>query len=203
MSGSVAPPDAGAGVTSDPEAVRAFEHAGWQRAAAEYDATFAPASAQFVEMLLEVAAVGAGTRLLDLCCGTGVATAAAAARGADAIGVDFSTAMLEAARRAHPRSASSGATPAVVRRGSVEFRGASPAASRPGASRDAAGVASGGRIAFTTWALPEVNIAGGCFSTRSAFGDLQAAKRAFRRQSRHPRCRVALAGSRRLRRVPG
>jgi hypothetical protein len=32
--------------TFDPESVRAFEHAGWQRAAAGYDATFARATVQ-------------------------------------------------------------------------------------------------------------------------------------------------------------
>ena len=37
----------------DPEAVRAFEHAGWQEAAAEYEATFAKATAPFVEALLD------------------------------------------------------------------------------------------------------------------------------------------------------
>ena len=75
--------------TFDPEAVRAFEHAGWQRAATEYNANFARASAQFVEPLLDAASVAAGTKVLDLCSGTGLVAAAAALRGAASIGVDF------------------------------------------------------------------------------------------------------------------
>src|SRR5438045_1363155 len=84
----------------DPEAVRAFEHAGWQEAAAEYEATFAQATAPFVEALLDAAGTGAGMKLLDVCCGTGIVTAAAAARGASVVGIDFSPAMLRLCRDA-------------------------------------------------------------------------------------------------------
>jgi len=38
-----------------PEAVRAFEHAGWQRAASSYRNSFAHAAAPFVAPLLEAA----------------------------------------------------------------------------------------------------------------------------------------------------
>ncbi len=86
----------------EPESVRAFEHAGWQRAAAEYNAIFARASGCFVEPLLDAAGVAEGTQVLDLCCGTGLVAAAAARRAAALIGVDFSSAMLAEARRAHP-----------------------------------------------------------------------------------------------------
>src|SRR5207248_9622316 len=63
----------------DPEAVRAFEHAGWQEAAAEYEATFAQETAPFVEALLDDAGPGAGLKLLVVCCGTGLDNDAAAA----------------------------------------------------------------------------------------------------------------------------
>src|SRR2546429_8855620 len=63
----------------DPEAVRAFEHAGWQEAAAEYEATFAQATAACVEALLDAAGTGAGMKPLEACCRTGICTAAAAA----------------------------------------------------------------------------------------------------------------------------
>ena len=43
----------------EPEAVRAFEHAGWQRAAARYKDTFAQATAPFIAPLLEAAGVSA------------------------------------------------------------------------------------------------------------------------------------------------
>src|SRR5260370_8616136 len=88
--------------TLDTGAVRDCEHAGWQRGAGQYDARFARASAQFVEPLLDAAGVAAGTKVLDLCCGTGLVAAAAARRGAVPTGVDFSSAMLIQARRARP-----------------------------------------------------------------------------------------------------
>ena len=78
----------------DPDSVRAFEHAGWQLAAAEYDATFAQTSTPFVEALLD-----AGAPLLEdrgkefgLCRGIfsvrdGGAHAAAARRLAVGLGV--------------------------------------------------------------------------------------------------------------------
>ncbi|MBV9017884.1 MAG: methyltransferase domain-containing protein [Alphaproteobacteria bacterium] len=87
----------------DPETVRAFEHAGWQQSAAAYDATFAHATMPFVEALLDTGGVTVGTALLDLCCGTGVVTGAATARGARAIGYDFSPAILNEARQRHPQ----------------------------------------------------------------------------------------------------
>ena len=87
----------------NPDAVRAFEHAGWQRAAGEYDRTFARASAPFVEVLLDAAGAAAGTRMLDVCCGTGVVAGRAAERGAVMTGIDFSRAMLAEARRGYPR----------------------------------------------------------------------------------------------------
>src|SRR5580765_640839 len=86
----------------DPEAVRAFEHAGWQLAAAEYDATFARASSRFAAALLDAAEVGIGSRVLDVCCGTGVVASAAARRGAEVTGIDFAAAMLGRARCGHP-----------------------------------------------------------------------------------------------------
>jgi SAM-dependent methyltransferase len=171
-------------VSFDPEAVRAFEHAGWQVAAAEYDATFAPASVQFVDPLLDAAAIGGGSRVLDVCCGTGIATAAAARRGAVATGLDFSAAMLEQARRSHREI--------VFDQGDAE---ALPFADRsftavvsnfgvhhvPDPAR-AIGEAlrvlrPGGRVAFTTWAKPEENIAWRLLSDAIAgHGDPNAAK---------------------------
>src|SRR6266851_2404088 len=87
----------------DPQAIRAFEHAGWQRAAPRYGGTFAAATRGFIAALLDAARVGLHTRVLDVACGPGYVAAAAAARGAGAAGVDFSPAMLAVARAAHPR----------------------------------------------------------------------------------------------------
>src|SRR2546421_10835596 len=81
--------------------IREFEYAGWQVAALSYDA-FADATALFVDPLLQAAGVKAGTGLLDVACGTGVASARAAERGARVTGVDFSPEMIAAARKRHP-----------------------------------------------------------------------------------------------------
>lgn len=86
----------------DPEAIRAFEHARWERAAPAFAVSFATATGQFVEALLDAAGVRSGTHVLDVACGSGVAAAEAAARGAIATGVDFSPAMLAVAGAAHP-----------------------------------------------------------------------------------------------------
>ena len=71
--------------------------AGWQSAAATYDG-FAGATRLFVPALVQAAGARPGMRLLDIACGTGVASQAAADAGARVTGVDFSPAMLTMAR---------------------------------------------------------------------------------------------------------
>ena len=88
-----------------PEAVRAFEHAGWQRAASSYGNSFAHATAPFVTPLLEAAEISAGQHVLDVACGPGHLAAAASARGAIAQGLDFSAEMVGIARNLHPEVA--------------------------------------------------------------------------------------------------
>jgi SAM-dependent methyltransferase len=82
-------------------AVRDFEREGWKNAAASYDG-FAGATRLFVPALTQAVGAKPGMRLLDVACGTGVATAAAAVAGANVTGVDFSPAMLVMARSLHP-----------------------------------------------------------------------------------------------------
>jgi SAM-dependent methyltransferase len=86
----------------DPEAVREFERAGWNRAAAAYERSFATATRQFIEPLLDAAGIEAGSGVLDLCCGPGFVGAAARTRGAIVSGLDFSPAMLAEARARFP-----------------------------------------------------------------------------------------------------
>ena len=168
----------------DPEAVRAFEHAGWQQAAAEYDATFAQATAPFVETLLDAAGVVAGIRVLDVCCGTGLVTAAATARGARTIGLDFSPAMLHQARHAHPElQFDEGDAEALLYADDsfdavVSNFGIHHVARPDKALAEATRVLRpGGRIAFTTWAAPAENIAWRLlFDAIREHGDLDAAK---------------------------
>jgi SAM-dependent methyltransferase len=86
----------------DPEAVREFERAGWNRAAGSYAATFAVATRQFIDPLLDAGAVVPGTDVLDLCCGPGFVADAAFGRGARVTGMDFSIGMLDQARTRFP-----------------------------------------------------------------------------------------------------
>jgi len=82
-------------------ALRDFELAGWQSAAATYDG-FSGATRLFVPALVEAAGARAGARLLDIACGTGIAAQAAADAGARITGLDFSPAMLATAHSLHP-----------------------------------------------------------------------------------------------------
>jgi ubiquinone/menaquinone biosynthesis C-methylase UbiE len=167
----------------DPEAVRAFEHAGWQLVAADYDATFAQASTQFAVALLDAAEVGAGTRLLDVCCGTGIVAAAAASRGADVTGIDFSAAMLDQARRRHPQlrfdegDAEALPYPDASFAAVVSNFGIHHIAHSDRAMAEARRVLRpGGRLAITNWAAPVENVAWGLlFDAIGAHGDLRAA----------------------------
>jgi SAM-dependent methyltransferase len=168
----------------DPGAVRAFEHAGWQKAAAQYAATFAAATREFVAALLDAGAVGPGMAVLDLCCGTGVVAGAAAARGASVTGLDFSPAMLAEALAAHPVlrfvEADGEALPfpdgsfdAVVSGFGVHHV---PRPERALAEAHRV-LRPGGRIAFATWAAPAENIAWQLlFDAIALHGDPDAAK---------------------------
>src|ERR1700751_6176111 len=86
----------------EPEAIRTFEHAGWQRAASSYGSSFAHATAPYIEPLFEAAELSPDPHLFDVACGTGNLAAAAAARGATSHGLDFSPEMVGIARSAHP-----------------------------------------------------------------------------------------------------
>ena len=83
-------------------AFHAFEQAGWQRAAAHYPSTFGALTQLAAQPLLDAAHVSAGTRMLDVASGPGYVAAAAAARGARVVGIDFSAAMVDEARRRYP-----------------------------------------------------------------------------------------------------
>jgi ubiquinone/menaquinone biosynthesis C-methylase UbiE len=85
----------------DPSSFKGMEHAGWGRNAAGYDKLFGSITRHAIDPLLDATAVHAGTAMLDLCCGPGYGAAAAAGRGAHAVGIDFSQAMVETARGLH------------------------------------------------------------------------------------------------------
>jgi SAM-dependent methyltransferase len=168
----------------DPDAIRAFEHARWERAAAVYDATFAGATRPFIQALLDAAEVARGMRLLDIACGPGLVASEGRSRGAAAQGLDFSPAMLAVAR---------------ARDNQVRFdEGDAEALPYPNAAFDAVVANFGihhvprpilavreahrvllrsGRVAFSFWAEPGENIAWKLvFDAVARHGDRQAAR---------------------------
>jgi SAM-dependent methyltransferase len=93
----------GAGGRARVSAFKAFEADGWSERAGTYDALMARATAFAIEPLLDAAGVGRGTRVLDVGCGLGTLSAAAAARGATVTGADLAEGMLAEARGRHPQ----------------------------------------------------------------------------------------------------
>ena len=164
----------------DPAAFRQFEHQGWQEVATQYHGGFAAVTTQSLPALLEAARVTQGVRVLDVACGPGYAAAAGAARGAVAIGVDFSSEMIEEARGRYP---------------GIEFReGDAEQLSFPDSTFDAVVLnfgmlhlgrpeqalrethrvlRPGGRIAFTVWDMPNRAIGFGIvLAAIQKYGDL-------------------------------
>lgn len=146
---------------TDSQTFRDFEHAGWERAAAFYGDAFGGITEQAAGPLLDSVRAGRGTRLLDVASGPGYVTGAAADRGAAAIGLDFSAAMVAEARRRYSASTfregdaealpfHTGTFDAVVMNFGLLHLG------RPDAALGEAHrvLRAGGRYAFTVWASP-------------------------------------------------
>jgi SAM-dependent methyltransferase len=87
-------------VTGD--AFKTFETGAWHDRARTYDLVVGAVTARVGEELLDAVGAGPGVRLLDVGCGPGTIAAAAAARGARAVGVDLAAGMLELGRERHP-----------------------------------------------------------------------------------------------------
>jgi SAM-dependent methyltransferase len=81
-----------------------FERAGWRDPALceNYDARLSTVTAQCIDALLDAAGVKAGALVLDVATGAGYVAAAAAKRGAEACGVDFSATQVALARSRYP-----------------------------------------------------------------------------------------------------
>jgi SAM-dependent methyltransferase len=151
-------------MASSGQSFREFELAGWENAGvvAKYHEHISAVTTQSVEALLDAAGIRRGSRVLDVATGAGYLAGAAAQRGADAIGVDFSAAQVQMARDRYPavrfERADAEALPfdpqsfhAVVNAfGMCHF----PNPDR--ALREAFRVLkSGGSVAFTVWDVPE------------------------------------------------
>ncbi|MCZ6489690.1 MAG: methyltransferase domain-containing protein [Acidobacteria bacterium] len=148
--------------SADPGAFRAFEHAGWLQVAEQYNNFFASLTGQTIGPLLDAAGVTNGARLLDVATGPGYVAAAAAQRGASALGLDFSAAMVALARRQYPEAEfregdaeqlpfPDGSFDAVVTNFGL-LHLATPEKALMEAHRV---LRPGGRIGFTVWARPD------------------------------------------------
>lgn len=81
---------------------REFEHAAWERAAANYAHSFETVTAPFARPLLDAVGCEAGLQVLDVACGSGFITSLAASMGAVPTGVDFSAGMVAQSRERYP-----------------------------------------------------------------------------------------------------
>jgi len=147
--------------TIDAAAFHDFERDGWERAAEYYAAAFGDVTGQIAAPLLDAVGAGKGARVLDVATGPGFVAAAAANRGATVTALDFSPAMIAAARRLHPgivfRDGDAEALPfddasfdaVVMNFGLLHL--ARPESAIAEAHRV---LRPGGRYAFTVWAPP-------------------------------------------------
>jgi SAM-dependent methyltransferase len=87
--------------SKDPVEYLDFERSGWGAAIGGYNDTFGAVTRQTVQATLDAAQVGSGARVLDICCGPGMLSEAAAKRGAHATGLDF-PGVVELARKLVP-----------------------------------------------------------------------------------------------------
>jgi len=85
-----------------PATFKDYELQGWSEKAEAYGSLFGTATVHIAGPMLDAAAVGRGTRLLDIASGPGFVAASGAGRGADVIGADFAQPMVEQARRRYP-----------------------------------------------------------------------------------------------------
>jgi ubiquinone/menaquinone biosynthesis C-methylase UbiE len=90
--------------THIPQSWKDIERAGWTQNASGYHARAGQMTTAMVDPMLTAVEARPGIRLLDVCCGPGYVAGAAAARGAAAVGIDITPAMIEEARRRFPNA---------------------------------------------------------------------------------------------------
>jgi ubiquinone/menaquinone biosynthesis C-methylase UbiE len=141
-----------------------FELAGWEdpATAIEYDRHLSLVTTQSVDALLDDAHVGRGCRVVDIATGAGYVAAAAAQRGARAVGIDFSATQVRLARQRYPNirfeQANAEALPfeAESFESAVNAFGLCHLPDPDLALRETFRVLkSGGRVAFSVWDTPD------------------------------------------------
>ena len=149
-------------MASGAEEFKAFEAAGWSRRADTYGLVTGAITARFVGPLLDAARVGAGMWVLDVATGPGHVAAAAAARGAEPVGVDIAEGMLAVARRDYPQLAFRSGDAEALPFADCSFDAVVGAFVLNHLPRPEVAVAelarvlgSGGRLALSVWDVPE------------------------------------------------
>jgi len=146
----------------DAGAFDAYEQAGWEAIAGRFYELWSPVTSQAIDALFEAAHVGEGSRLLDVGTGAGDAAGRAVERGASATGIDVAAAMLEIAARRHPGATFTQASASDLPFGDGSFDAVvgNNVIQHVGEPGKAAGemervLASGGRVALSTWDAAE------------------------------------------------
>lgn len=188
------------------QAFKDFEQSGWQRAAGGYHDFFGELTCQTVTPLLDAVGTGPGKRLLDVASGPGYAAGAAAERGAEVIGVDFSPEQVVAARRHYPQASFQEGDAEALDFGDESFDAVTsnfgilhfpePEHAIAEAHRVLLG---GGRFGFTVWSMPDKAVGLGIIlAAIQAHGDMDVALPpgpGFFRFSDAEECRRCLHGA--------
>lgn len=160
----------------DPDVVSEYERDTWSRCADSYVDTFAAITEETVARLVDAGEIQAGSRVLDIGSGPGNVSGQLAQIGASVTGVDFSSEMVETARKRYPRMSfeQADAEELPFEADSFDAVVANYVVHHLARPEKAFGeicrvLKSGGRFAFAVWGPPEEQSSIGAF-----FGAVEA-----------------------------